>query len=399
MRILFVNCVCGVGSTGRIVTDLMQQAKKQGHTVRVACSTVEPIRGVEPDEVFVVGSKLDYYVHNALSRITDHEGRFSIIATKRLIKQIREYDPDVVHLHNLHGHWINYELLFQYLSEEKKKVIWTLHDCWAFTGHCSYFSTLKCEQWKTHCSYCKGLRNYPMCYGKGDVSDNFDRKKAAFTSVRNMTLVTPSEWLAGLVRCSFFKDYPVIAIPNGIDLSIFHPIHSPFKKKHGIADKKMILGVANVWGKRKGFDDMLRLREILDDSYSMVLVGLTETQLKDLSSDIIGILRTANVQELAEIYSAADIFVNPSYEETMGLVTAEAIACGAPAIVYDQTAVPEVIDERSGIVVRAGDISGLKEAIEYILCNKNKYQNTVSRAVDFEKTKQYQQYLDLFEQI
>ena len=226
MRILFINCVCGVGSTGRIVTDLMQQAKNHGHTVKVACSTVEPILGVEPEEVFVVGSKLDYYAHNILSRITDHEGLFSKLATKKLIKQIRDYDPDVVHLHNLHGHWINYELLFGYLAKEKKKVIWTLHDCWAFTGHCSHFSTLKCEQWKTHCSYCKGLKSYPMCYGKGDVSRNFDRKKAAFTSIKDLTIVTPSEWLAGLVRKSFLYSSNVKVIHNKIDMTIFKPTES-----------------------------------------------------------------------------------------------------------------------------------------------------------------------------
>ena len=397
MRILFVNCVCGVGSTGRIVTDLMQEAKKQGHTVRVACSTVEPVLGVEPKEVFVVGSKLDYYMHNILSRITDHEGLFSKSATNRLIKQIREFDPDVVHLHNLHGHWINYEKLFKYLAEEKKRVVWTLHDCWAFTGHCSYFSSLKCEQWKSHCSYCRGLRGYPMCFGKGDVSSNYDRKKRVFTSVEDMTIVTPSEWLAELVKKSFFKDYTIKPIPNGIDLSIFRKTNSTFKKEHHIEDKHLILGVANVWSARKGYDDILQLRKMLNEGYIIVLVGLTKEQLADLPEGMIGILRTQNASELAEIYSAADVFVNPSYEETMGLVTAEAIACGTPAVVYDQTAVPEVVDSNSGIIVKAGDIYGLRNAIDYILSHKERYSNTIQRAYEFEKTKQYQQYLELFD--
>ena len=374
----------------------MQQAKKQGHTVKVACSTVEPILGVDSDEVFVVGSKLDYYVHNVLSRLTDHEGRYSVIATKRLIKQIKDYDPDVVHLHNLHGHWINYEILFQYLSREKKRVVWTLHDCWAFTGHCSYFSALKCERWKSHCSHCVGLRSYPMCFGKGDVSNNFERKKKSFTSIQDMTIVTPSEWLASLVKSSYLGIYPVKAIPNGIDLGVFKPTKSKFKESHGITNKRMILGVANVWSSRKGLNDIIELWNYLDENYSMVIVGLTEGQLKELPSGVIGIGRTSDINELVDIYSAADVFVNPSYEETMGMVTAEAIACGTPAVVYDQTAVPEIVDQGSGIVVSAGDVEGLSRAITSIIQDKDRFQNTTVRASAYEKNKQYSLYIDLY---
>lgn len=388
MRILFINCVCGVGSTGRIVTDLMQQAKNHGHTVKVACSTVEPILGVEPEEVFVVGSKLDYYAHNILSRITDHEGLFSKLATKKLIKQIRDYDPDVVHLHNLHGHWINYELLFGYLAKEKKKVIWTLHDCWAFTGHCSHFSTLKCEQWKTHCSYCKGLKSYPMCYGKGDVSRNFDRKKAAFTSIKDLTIVTPSEWLAGLVRKSFLYSSNVKVIHNKIDMTIFKPTESGFRKKYGIENSTVILGVSNVWSREKGFNDFLKLRELLDDRFSLVMVGLTQNQLSVIPDGIIGIQRTHSVSELAEIYAAADVFLNLTYQDNYPTVNLEAIACGTPVISYKTGGSCEAFDEKSGIVIEQGAVEEIPHAIQQAL--KLNKEDILSKSKEFYSYGDYQ---------
>ena len=399
MKILFINAVCGVGSTGRIVIDLMQQAKKQGHIVKVACSSIGPIKGVDQNDVIIVGNKIDYYTHNALSRFTDHEGLYSKAVTIKLIKKTNEFNPDIVHLHNIHGHWINYEILFSYLAEHKKKVVWTLHDCWAFTGHCAHFSALGCEQWKTHCSYCTGLRGYPICYGKGNVSSNFDRKKKAFTAIENMTIVTPSEWLADVVRSSFLGIYNVKAINNGVDLNVFKPTESNFRKEYSLENKKIVLGVANVWIKKKGYDDILSLSEMLDDQYKIVIVGLTRDQIEKLPKKIIGIERTESVKRLVEIYSAADVFINPSYEETMGLVTAEALACGTPAVLYDKTAVPEVVDNLSGVVVEAGNIEMLCREIKNVINNRDKYGGARERAFLFEKEKQYGKYLALYNSI
>lgn len=398
MKILYINKVCGAGSTGRIVTDLMQQAKAQGYTVKVACSAIEPIRGVTPDEVITVGSKWDYYVHNILSRLTDKEGLFSKAATRKLVRQIQDFNPDIIHLHNLHGHWINYEILFDYLSQADKKVIWTLHDCWAFTGHCAHFSLLKCEQWKTHCKNCPGLSSYPKCYGKGNVYQNFARKKKAFTSVKQMTLVTPSKWLAGLVRQSFLGKYNVEVIYNGIDLTIFQPTSGNFRERYALTDKPLILGVAQVWIARKGLPDLLALARKMKNQAHFVLVGLTKKQLAMLPPEVLGLERTNTPQDLAAIYSAADVFVNPSYEETMGLVTAEALACGTPAVVYDQTAVPEVVDSASGVIVPAGNIDQLEKAVTDLLTHPLAKAGILTRAMRFEKTKQYEQYIKIYEQ-
>ena len=399
MRILMINSVCGLGSTGKIVTELKNQAKEQGHIVKIACSTVEPIRDVDREDIIVVGSKQNQLFHNALSRITDGEGLYSKRVTINFVRQIEKFNPDIVHLHNLHGHWINYEILFSYLAEHKKKVVWTLHDCWAFTGHCAHFSALGCEQWKTHCSDCTGLRGYPICYGKGNVSSNFDRKKKAFTAIENMTIVTPSEWLADVVRSSFLGIYNVKAINNGVDLNVFKPTESNFRKEYSLENKKIVLGVANVWIKKKGYDDILSLSEMLDDQYKIVLVGLTRDQIEKLPKKIVGIERTESVKRLVEIYSAADVFINPSYEETMGLVTAEALACGTPAVVYDKTAVPEVVDNLSGVVVEAGNIEMLCREIKNVINNRNKYGGARERAFIFEKEKQYGKYLALYNSI
>ena len=397
MRVFMVNSVCGSGSTGRIVTDLMDQANKQGYEVKIACSTVEPIRNAAPEDVIIVGSKMDYYIHNALARIDDHEGLFSKHATRELLIAMEEFSPDIVHIHNLHGHWINYELLFSYFATHKTKVIWTLHDCWAFTGHCAHFSVLGCEHWKTHCSNCVGLHGYPVCYGKGDVSRNFDRKRKAFTSVAEMTIVTPSEWLAETVRSSFLGCYEVRVINNGIDLSVFKPTDSSFRERYGLQNKKIVLGVANVWIQKKGYDDILKLSKMLSQEYQIVLVGLTREQISNLPDNVLGIERTQNTRQLDEINSAADDFINPSHEETMGLVTAEALACGVPAVVYDQTAVPEVVDGRSGVIVPAGDVKEMSIAIHAVLKNREKFSNTRKRAERYEKKKQYMKYIDLYE--
>lgn len=374
--------VCGIGSTGRIVFDLMQQAKKRGHTARVACSAIRQIKGASPEDVIAVGSKLDYYIHNLLSRLTDHEGLFSKSATKRLIKKIKEYDPDVIHIHNIHGHWINYEILFQYLAEANKKVIWTLHDCWAFTGHCTYFSILNCNQWKTCCTNCPGTKVYPKCYGKGDVKKNFERKRKAFTSVKDMTIITPSQWLADLVSHSFLKDYKRLVVYNGINTDSFKPcVNNSLRDRIGVQeDEIMILGVSNVWTKNKGLFDFIAMRDELPPEIKIILIGLTTKQIKELPKGIKGIERTNSVEQLVEYYSATDLFVNLTYEDNYPTVNLEAIACGTPCLTYRTGGSPESVTEKTGYIVNQGD---LQSAIQIIKSINRKSAEQITACRDY----------------
>jgi glycosyltransferase involved in cell wall biosynthesis len=253
MKVLFVNLVYGTGSTGKIIADIMNLLKKNDNDVKALYGT-----GVssESQDAVKVSGELGYYFHNGLSRFTDHAGLYSWTATRKLIQEIRMFQPDIIHLHTLHGFYVNYEMLFRFLKETEIPVVWTLHDCWAFTGHCTHFSQVKCMKWKTECRDCKLLYRYPRCYWKGDVKHNFLRKKDAFTGVKNLTITTPSQWLADQVSQSFLQNYPRTVIPNGIDRTIFHPQSSSLREKYHLEDKKIVLGVANVWNARKGLPDL-----------------------------------------------------------------------------------------------------------------------------------------------
>ena len=364
MKVLQINTVCGRGSTGRIATDLLKRLKENGDSGKIAYG-IGPMLNAESSETIKIDTKLDYYVHNFFSRFTDKEGCYSISATKRLISQIEEYNPDIIHLHNIHGHYINYEILFAYLKRKKLPVVWTFHDCWAFTGHCSYFTMVKCEQWKTHCSYCPQLRCYPACYTKGNVKENFDRKKRTFTGLENLTIVTPSKWLAGLVKESFLKGYPVQVINNGIDLTKFQPKQNDsFRKKHNLEGKTVILGVASEWTERKGYADFIALSNLLSQNQKLIMVGVSDKQAEELPKSIIAIKKTNSVEELAEIYSAADVFLNFTYEDNFPTVNLEAMACGTPVITYRTGGSIEPITGETGIIIEQGDYMAALNTID-----------------------------------
>jgi glycosyltransferase involved in cell wall biosynthesis len=317
-------------------------------------------------------------------------------STKKLINKIIEASPDIIHLHNVHGYYLNVKLLFDFLADYNKPVVWTLHDCWSFTGHCAYFSYVGCDKWKSGCKNCPQKKSYPASILLDNSNKNYTQKKLAFNKLKNLTLVTPSYWLADTVKQSFLSDYTAKTIYNGIDLEIFKPTESDFKKRFGIEDKKILLGVANIWEPRKGFDDFISLSKIISDEYVIVMVGLNKDQIKGLPSNIIGIERTESITELAEIYSSADVYINTSVEETMGLTTVEALATGTPAIVYDKTAVPEIVDEKSGVVISAGDVQGIYDAV----CGINiKAEDCVNRAREFEKNDKYGEYYNLYKEI
>ena len=397
MKVLLINAVCGTGSTGRIVADIWNALKDQGHEAKVAYGVGQG-RIVPIEDQICFNDKVGYYTHNLFAKITDKTGMYSKYQTKALLKKIDEFQPDIIHLHNLHGYYINYPILFEYLAKKDIPVVWTLHDCWAFTGHCAHFSYIQCSKWMDMCSNCPQKNMYPKSFLVDRSTKNYKAKKMFFCAVSNMTIVTPSDWLASMVRLSFLKQFEVKVIPNGLDTSQFKVRASSFKAKHQIESKEMVLAVANVWDKKKGLDDVIKISEKLNPTnYQVVMVGVTREQIHTLPKTVLPIMRTTSIDELIEIYSAADVFINPSYEETMGMVTVEALACGVPCFVYDKTAVPEIVDAKSGKIFRAGDIESICEAII-----NREYRNLTEmrqRAISFDKKKEYKKYLDLYNSV
>ena len=364
MKVLLINSVCGIGSTGRICTDLAKKLEADGHEVKIAYGRSD----VVPDQLrkysIRIGNGVDVKMHALQTRLFDNHGLASKRATKKFLQWADEYSPDLLWLHNLHGYYINYELLFRWIkSRPGMQVKWTLHDCWAFTGHCSHFTIVKCEQWKNHCSYCPQTRLYPACYGMGATSQNFDRKREAFTGVKNMTLITPSQWLADLVKQSFLKEYPVEVHYNTIDTNVFKPTPSDFRERYGLAGKRIVLGVASIWDERKGLRDFYKLATILDDQYAIVLVGLSEKQIKELPKNILGIRRTNSPQELAAIYTAADVFFNPTHEDNYPTVNLEAEACGTRVVTYDTGGCRETIHSPKSVVIPVGTYRKLQNLV------------------------------------
>lgn len=342
MKVLMINSVCGIRSTGRICTDLAQALENEGCEVRIAWGR-EAVP--EPFQKYAVriGSDRSVYLDALQTRIFDSAGLNSRSVTKRFLRWADEYDPDVLWLHNLHGYYINVELLFAWIkSRPRLQVRWTLHDCWAFTGHCCHFSVIRCSLWKTHCADCPQKKSYPVSILANRAKRNYDRKRSAFCGVTNMTLITPSQWLADLVKQSFLRDYPVVVQYNTVDQTVFKPTPSNFRQRHGLQNQKIILGVASTWDEKKGLDAFIKLAGMLENSDSIVLVGLSQKQIRKLPGNILGLPRTNSMTELAEIYSAADVYVSLSREETFGMTTLEAASCGTPVIVLKGTACEEV---------------------------------------------------------
>ncbi len=330
-----INVVCGIRSTGRICTDLADALTAQGHKVKIAYGREEV-----PDKykkyAHKIGSDFDVKLHGIRARLHDESGFGSKRATIKFIEWVKKYDPDVIHLHNIHGYYINIEVLFDYLRTCGKKIIWTLHDCWAFTGHAAFCEAVKCTRWKKGCYNCPKKNDYPVTFFDNSKK-NWYRKRKTFSRIPNLNIVTPSNWLAKLVKNSFLGEYHVTVIYNGIDTSIFKQVdYTGLREKMHIGDKKVILGVAAIWDHRKGLDDFLKMNELIDrNRYQIILVGLTEKQIMSLPEGIIGISRTDSVQELVELYNLAYVFVNPTYEDNYPTTNIEAIACGTPVFTYN----------------------------------------------------------------
>ena len=393
-----INSVCGVGSTGRICTDLALELEKQGHKVKIAYG-----RGSSPKQfdrfAVKIGSDADVKLHGVKARLFDASGFGSKRATERFISWVKEYDPDVIHLHNIHGWYINIPMLFDYIKRKGIRVVWTLHDCWAFTGHCPYFTFSGCEKWKTECGGCPSYTAYPQCRFD-DSAQMFKRKNEWFLGVKDMTLVTPSQWLADLVKESFLKAYPVKVINNGIDLSVYKPIQSDFKAKHKLENKFVLLGVSFAWEDRKGSDVFAELSKRLGEEYAIVMVGVDEKTSATLPDNIIQIQVTQNQRELVEIYSAADLFVNPTREDNFPTVDLEALACGTPVLTFDTGGSPETVDEACGSVVDCDDIDALESEIRRIKAERPYSEEAcIERAQRFDMNKRFMEYVDLYNKL
>lgn len=357
MKVLMINSVCGIRSTGRICTDLAMSLEEQGHEVKIAYGR-ENVSEQFHKYAVRIGTEFDVKLHGVKARLFDASGFGSKRATENFIEWVKEYNPDVIHLHNIHGYYINVEVLFDYLKTCGKRIIWTLHDCWAFTGHSGTCDIVKCEKWLSGCGKCPLSKGYPKSYV--DKSQrNYERKKALFSSVENLTIITPSKWLAGLVKRSFLKNKKIVVIPNGIDIEQFKPLPNDFRKTYEIENKIMLLGCASAWGKEKGLDDFKMLAEKLDERFKIVLVGLTKEQIRAMPTSIICIERTQSVKELNQIYSSADLFVNLTYADVYSMTNREALLSGTPILTYDTGGCLECLNENNGIAFKTGDIESV----------------------------------------
>lgn len=398
MRIVQINAL-DKGSTGKIMLGIADVARKQGHDVYTFSSSRKAEYPSVINHTYMDG-KLSYYIHMFGGMYTGFEMAFSYFATKKLIKHIRKINPDIIHLHIMHGFYLNHKLFFNYLQKCNAKIIWTLHDCWSFTGRCPHFQITKCNKWKDGCGNCEyDPKAYPQSYVFDRTAIQWRSKKALYSGLKSLVLVTPSNWLGALLSDSYLREYPVEVINNGIDLSVFRPFKNRIREKYGISDDaKIILGVAFNWGERKGLDVFVKLAESLPKDYRIVLVGTNDKVDGQIPSKIVSIHRTSNQQELAELYSEAEVFVNPTREEVLGLVNIEALACGTPVVTFKTGGSPECIDDTCGIVVPCNDVEAMEKAIRKI-CEEKLFpkEACVARAELFDQNEKYREYVKLYE--
>jgi putative colanic acid biosynthesis glycosyltransferase len=400
-KVLQLNSVLNTGSTGRIVeqlSDFLISKKWESYVAYGRYSNSSNSKSIR------IGNDLDIKLHGIQSLLFDNHGLNSSKATKLLLTEIENIKPDIIHLHNLHGYYINYEILFKYLSIANIPVVITMHDCWLLTGHCTFFSDINCIKWKKECNHCPKLKNYPKSFIIDNSKTNYNLKKKLLNAIGNVILVPVSNWLGDIVKESFLNDFKLNVIHNGVDLQSIHPVDSSkrIKTKYSINDKKILLGVATTWDARKGIHDYYKLAELISEDFAIVLVGLSKKQIKNLPENIFGIERTENVYELNELYSAAEIVLNLSYQESFGMTTVEGFASGTPSIVYNCTASPELITSETGLIVEAGNIQQLLDAIEIISkLGKSHYSSNCRKLAEtkFDKNNIYDEYFKLYQSL
>lgn len=392
-KLLQIDCCLNMLSTGRITESIGQMMINKGWD----CYIIHGARGVKKPSC-MHSIQADYvwqeYLHFAESFLFDRHGLASRFTTRRLISKIKEIQPDIIQLHCIHGYYLNYKYLFEYLNTTNIPIVWTFHDCWAFTGHCAHFVTAKCTKWKEGgCSSCPLLNTYPKAI-LDRSKENFQLKKQLFSSNKDLHIIAVSNWLASFTRESFLGGKDIRVINNGVDINKFRPV----EKKS--SDKFRIIGVASSWNEDKGLYNFYKLREYLSKDYLITLVGLTPEQIEKLPAGINGISRTESVEQLAKLYSEANIMVNPTYADSFPTVNMEALSCGTPVITYRTGGSPEIIDEKTGVVVEQGDIVGLVDAIKKMKEHPLSSDDCRNRAVEkYDKDKRFADYVNLYEEI
>lgn len=399
MKVIQINSVCGIGSTGRIATDIHEKLNQLQNDSYIIYGRKQ---ARHCDNAIRIGSSISTVRHLLKTVITGSHGFGSMKETEEIIETIKMIDPDIIHLHNIHGYYINLSVLFNYLEQVNKPVVWTLHDCWAFTGHCAYFDFAGCDKWKRICERCPQRTSYPFSLLHDNSKKNYARKKILFNSVANMTFVTPSRWLLSNLKMSFINKYPSEVINNGINLSMFKPTNSNFRARYDLDGKFIILGVANIWEKRKGLRYFIELSKQLEDDEVIVIVGLSKLQMLMMGKNIIGLSRTQNQQELVEIYSAADVFFNPTLEETMGMVNVESLACGTPVITFNTGGSIECVDESTGYIIGKGSLNEARECISIVKSRGKLYYSHLciarARAL-YDKEAKISEYINLYNRL
>ena len=398
MRIFQLNTFCGVKSTGRIAAEIAKLVEKDGGECRIGYG----VPGISEDSrrfAYRIGAPLGRKVHAIIRKLLDAEGYGSFLATQKLIHELDAFQPDLIHLHNIHGCYLNFRLLFRYLSKADIPVVWTLHDCWPFTGHCAYFDYCGCEKWKQECHHCPQQKNYPVCIGLDGSRRNHRNKKAWVSKLKNLTFVAPCHWMTKPLSESFMGQFPVRVIVNGVNLHDFHPVDSQLRCQYQFDEKKLCLAVASEWDERKGLKYICQAAEKLGEDYQFVVIGLENEQIQSLPKNVLGLRRTSSTEELAAWYTAADCFVNPTLEDNMPMVNLEALACGTPVAVFETGGCPEAVDDTCGVVVRQGDLDGFCEAIQTLCVRKDMGESCIQRAQSFNCEATFQSYLALYKEI
>jgi len=398
-KLIIINTTINSGSTGRICEEIGAAARIEGFDVYAVYgrsnnnSKLKTIR---------IGTDLDIYMHGFQSRLFDNHGFASKNATLKFISELEKIKPDIIHLHNIHGYYLNVEILFDYFHTNEIPIIWTLHDCWSMTGHCSYFDFVNCNKWQTQCNKCPNKKGYPKSFMIDNSKRNFEEKKKLFTGLKNVTIVTPSLWLAELAKCSYLSHYPVEIINNGVNLKIFKPNETTsINNKYKLNDKIVILGVASVWDKRKGLSDFIQLYDKLSNSFKIILVGLSFKQIEKLPNGILAIPRTEDINELAALYSRANVFVNPTYVDNFPTTNIEALACGTPIVSYITGGSTESITNNTGITVPKGNITALIDSIYKVCKSSIDYKTNCRLRAEllYDKDSRFNDYIKLYHSI